>query len=374
MASPFRRPTPRLLLPVLAVFGVSCVDASPLEVVEPPPTSRGYRLGFSAAPPRFEPDLAHQTFNAWSARADIALIPVFVPWEALLRGAAPPDLVLRDYSPIVRVYRERGLPLVVLVESIDPVLRDREAPELLRIGRSITEAKVQDRYRDFVVSLDSILEPEYIGLASEVNLTRAVGSPELYQALTKLVSMTARALRERSSGARLLVSAQVETAWGLIPRTGRFEGIGQILHDFPSIDALGLSTYPYLGGFDRPEDVPLDYFLRLMPHGRLPLLVVEGGWPSRPVLDVASSEEMQARWILREMEIAAHADVVAVMQIPFTDLDPLAYGGAEAPYSYFTHLGLVDTDFRPKAALTEWDRIFGREFDAGLPAAQVPTG
>ncbi|MBK7258755.1 MAG: hypothetical protein IPI01_13355 [Ignavibacteriae bacterium] len=33
--------------------------------------------------------------------------------------------------------------------------------------------------------------------------------------------------------------------------------------DFPFIDELGLSSYPYLSGFTAPEQIPPDYYSRL---------------------------------------------------------------------------------------------------------------
>ena len=70
------------------------------------------------------------------------------------------------------------------------------------------------------------------------------------------------------------------------------------LADFPFMNSLGLSSYPYFGWPD-PNDVPLDYFSRL-PAGRpLPVLFVEGGWTSAGVGTVTATPETQARWIRR---------------------------------------------------------------------------
>jgi len=154
---------------------------------------------------------------------------------------------------------------------------------------------------------------------------------------------------------------QVETAWGRLPNTGHWEGVARDRTDFPFIQALGLSSYPYLGGFSDPGEVPLDYYARLTADSPLPMLVVEGGWSSASVDGVVSSPERQARWIARQAEIAERGGLVAVMQITFTDLDLSAIpvpAGSILPL--FAHLGMVDTALQPKPALAEWDRVFAR--------------
>jgi hypothetical protein len=123
--------------------------------------------------------------------------------------------------------------------------------------------------------------------------------------------------------------------------------------------ALGLSSYPYLGGFARPEDLPLDYYRRV-PGGRsLPLLVAEGGWPSGAVPGFASSVDTQGRCLRRQAELAEAAGVVRVFQLTFTDIDPTL--APQSPnLAFFTTLGPVDVQLQPKASLAVWDEIFAR--------------
>jgi hypothetical protein len=196
----------------------------------------------------------------------------------------------------------------------------------------------------------------------ETNLVRAVAPASVYSALKTMVNAAAARLSQHASTARRFVSVQVETAWGRLPQTGQFVGIDQDRADFPFIAALGLSSYPFLGGFSDPADVPLDYYARLNgAPSHLPALVVEGGWSSASVTGVTSSPEKQAAWIRRQMQLAERAELVAVTQITFTDLDLSTYpvpSGSILPL--FAHLGLVTTEFHGKPALAEWDGAFAR--------------
>ena len=346
---------------LIALAGAALVSCS--SGVAPASASRTYRLGFSATPPRLTTESVIQTINTWEPRADIALINQGVPWKALLADTAAADLVRRDLKDLAVHYHGRGLPLIIEIDVTDGLGRDREAPELVALGRSISEPAVQQKYREYLAAVDSILHPEYLGLAMEVNLVRAIAPPSVYAAVVAMTAGGENTLVAQSSTAKRFVSVQVETAWGRLPDVGHFVGIATERADFPYITALGLSSYPYLAAFATPNDVPVDYYARLNSTGAaaLPMLVVEGGWSSASVPGVTSSPALQAQWIKRQMELADNAALLAVTQISFTDLDLTSYPAPPGSIlSLFGQLGLVDVDFKPKPALAEWDRAFAR--------------
>ena len=331
--------------------------------VDPAPTTRTYRMGFSSTPPRLTIQSVIQTITAWEPHSDVALINQGVPWRALLNDTSAALLVNRDLKDLAVHYHGGGMPLIVEIDVTDGLARDKEAPDLVALGRSISEPAVQQVYREYIAAVDSILHPEYLGLAMEVNLVRAVAPASVYAAVVTMAAGGENTLVAQSSPAKRFVSVQVETAWGRLPDVGHFVGIDRERADFPYIKALGLSSYPYLAGFANPNDVPADYYARLNSSsaGALPMLVVEGGWSSGSVQGVTSSPELQALWIKRQMELADRAALVAVTQITFTDLDLSSYPAPPGSIlSLFGQLGLVDVDFNPKPALTEWDRVFAR--------------
>src|SRR3954468_2960490 len=343
---------------LLGAATISCSSSS-----APTPASRTYRLGFSSTPPRLTIESVIQTITTWEPHADIALINQGVPWRALLADTAASLLVTRDLKELVALYHGRGLPLIIQLDVTDGLTRDREAPDLVALGRSISEPAVQQVYREYIAAVDSILHPEYLGLAMEVNLIRAIAPPTVYASVVTMAAGGENTLVAQSSAAKRFVSVQVETAWGRLPDVGHFVGIDRERADFPYIRALGLSSYPYLAGFANPSDVPVDYYARLNSAGAaaLPMLVVEGGWSSGSVPNVTSSPELQALWIKRQMELADRAALVAVTQITFTDLDLSSYPTPPGSIlSLFGQLGLVDVDLKPKPALAEWDRAFAR--------------
>ena len=327
----------------------------------PSAQTRTYLMGFSATPPRLDIAAVLKTIDTWRSRGDAALLPLTVPWKSILADTAPSVVVRRDQLELVQLYRSYHFPIVVEIDATDGLAREREAPELVALGRSIREPAVQQKYREYVAAVDSILHPEYMALVMETNLSRALLPRDVYDSLRTMVNAAAAELAAGGSEAILFVSVQVETAWGRLPNTGSFVGIDDDLRDFPFMRALGLSSYPFLGGFTEPEQVPIDYYRRLLSSGSLPMLVVEGGWSSGSVPGVVSSPERQARWIKRHAEIADEARLAALFQITFTDLDLTSFPappGSILPL--FAQLGLVDETFHPKPALATWDGVFAR--------------
>ena len=325
--------------------------------MQPP---RTYRMGFSFLPPRLTIPEVLRTIDEVGKHADGALMVVEVPWKALLDGGSASQLVRKDNLPVAQLFRQRGLPIVATVELANGLDRRAEAQALVALGRSIAEPAVQRAYREFVVAFDSIVHPEWLGLAMETNLIRAAAKPAVYGAVVAMTNAAAADLRASGSRTTLMVSVQVETAWGRLAGGGggRFVGVERDRTDFPFVQVLGLSSYPYLGGFTTPEQVPLDYYARVPGAWSVPMMVVEGGWTSGLVPGVASSPELQARWIRRQMQLADAAKLIGVFQITFTDLDLSSYpvpAGSILPL--FAQLGLVDAAYRAKPALAVWDSV-----------------
>lgn len=327
---------------------------------EPP---RSYRMGFAGIGPRAEFEITVEAIHLWSTRADAAIILLTPPWKAMLADTAPSVYVRREQYELVKYYRGKGMKVVVMIDATDGLSRDKEHPDLVALGRSITEPAIRALFREVAIAADTILHPDHLGLAMETNMIRALAPSAVYDAMVVMVNDAATALKGRGTTAKLFTSVQVETAWGKLPFTGKFEGIAKDRADFAFNEALGLSSYPYFAGFGTPENIPIDYYQRLMPDGALPLLIVEGGWASAAVGEITSSPELQARYIARHMRIADRAKVAFIFQLTFTDLDIASLGDVGPQLLPFASLGLVDFNLAPKPALAEWDRAFARRLE-----------
>ena len=346
---------------LLAIALASCSnDDSP---TAPSGPTRTYRMGFSGIPPKPDFDVLIAAIDLWSQRSDAALILSEPPWDSLLAGWPADTLVKELHLGLVNYYRSKGHRIVVSIDPTNGLDRSSDSAPLVAAGRSLTEPSVQALYRNYVTAMDTILRPDYLGFASETNLVRAAAPPSLYNALVQVANDAASDVRAVDGSVRLFASIQVETAWGRLGGGGGYVGIAQDRADFPFLDALGLSSYPYLGGFTDPDSLPLDYYDRLDEGNPLPMLVIEGGWTSEPLAGgaIASTPEKQRRYIDRHAAILDRARAVGWFQITFTDLDSTFFPpGTILPFFAFN--GLVDKDLVAKPALAAWDAIHSRRF------------
>jgi hypothetical protein len=316
-------------------------------------------MGFSASPPKFDTATQLRDIDLFSARAELVIVQDELPWTDLLAGTAPDAIIDQRYSQLVAYFRSKGLKLVYVFDLDNGLARGQEAPQLAALGRSIVEPAVQQAYRDWVAAVVRRLAPDYVGLAAETNLIRAAGTPSHYAAVVKSANDAAHDLRAAGVTTPLFVSVQIETAWGFFTKSA-YLGIDADLADFPFLQMLGYSSYPYFFYAD-PNDIPADYYTRVLSGRPLPVMVVEGGWNSASVGGIVSSPEKQARYITRQAELLDSVHAIGVIQLLFADYDlslvPPATAAALAP---FASIGITDSDFNPKPALAAWDALFGR--------------
>jgi hypothetical protein len=295
----------------------------------------------------------------WSLRADAAIMSFELPWDSLLAGTPAETLVVRDQLGLANYYRSKGHELWIYLDPGNGLNRGGESDALVRAGRSITEPEIQQMFRRYAVVIDSVVRPEHLGVALETNLIRGLSPAPLYGAIRQAANDAAADVRAVDANVKLSVSVQVDWAWGGLGGGGVFLGVDQDFVDFPFIEELGLSSYPYFS-FPEPEDVPLDYYSRLVEGRTIPSMVTEGGWTSATTGGIISSPEKQRRYIERQAALLDEVGAIAVFQLTFTDLDLASIPSPPPGLELFAYLGLVDVDLNPKPALAAWDAVFGR--------------
>ena len=339
-----------VLLPALAGCGGDGAASEPGSTLPP----RTYIMGFSGIPPRLDPALVTRVVDLFAPRADAGLVLQEPPWAELLAGVDPETLVRANPLGIATYFRGKGLRIIASIDPGNGLDRAHESAALVAAGRSLADPEVQELYRRYVGAFITLVRPEAVTLASETNLIRLLSPASVYGGLVAAANLAAAEARRRDPSARLMISIQVDVANGRLPG-GVGAGIMQDRADFPFLQALGLSSYPYLAGISDPEEIPLDYYSRIVAGAPLPLYLIEGGWPSTSAL--GSSPEEQRRYIERQARLLDTAGALAWFQITFTDLDVATLGPGIAP---FATLGLVDVALQPKPALQAWDAVFAR--------------
>lgn len=356
------RHTARLFIAVgtillLALAGCAGDDDT---LVKPPVATRTYFMGFSSFPPRLSIQSILETIDAFAPHSDAALIVTEPPWDSLLAGRPPDSLIRNNQLGLANYFRGKGLTRIVV--SVDPTNgldRASDSAPLVAAGRSLTEPAIQALFRAYVVAIDTLIHPEYLSVASETNLIRAAAPGALYDAVVQAANDAAADVRARDAAVKIFTTVQVETAWGALGGGGTYVGIAVDRADFPFAQVIGLSSYPYLGGFTDPDSVPLDYYARIASGTGLPEMVIEGGWSSDSTITPPWNVSNQERYIEREATLLDQAGAIGWFQITFADLD-MASLGLPPSAAPFASLGLVDVDLNAKPALSAWDAAFAR--------------
>jgi hypothetical protein len=334
-----------------------------------PIVSRTYRMGFTDLPPKLDFNIYIQSLNMWTQRADAAIISTEVPWDSLLNGVTPQNYITNNFSSLVNFYRSKNLKLWVYIDPENGLDRSSDASALVAINKSIAQTNMQQVYRNFVVAMDTMLLPEHLGLALETNLIRAAAPDSIYQGVRIAANNAASDVRAVDANVKISVSVQVDYAWGNLGGSGTYVGVAQDFIDFPFIQELGLSSYPYFTYAD-PSDIPIDYYSKLVIGKTLPVFVSEGGWTSHDLnangTVIISDSLKQQRYITRQSQLLDNANAIGLFSLTFTDIDLSSIAAGTPPdIAYFAYLGLVDTALQPKPALSAWDAVFSRPLRAG---------
>jgi hypothetical protein len=357
--------TAALLVAAVLAFAPGCSDDD--GPTAPAGPTRSYHMGFSAIPPRNDFPTLLATLALWTARADGAILHISPPWTALVAGERADTLVANGPLGLANYYRSVGITTIVItLDATDGLNRAADAPELVALGRSLSEPAIQALYVEYATALDSVIRPTTLLLGAETNLIRAAAPAALYAGLRQASNDAASEVRARDAAVQLGVSVQVEVAWGLLGTTPPdplvYAGVATDLADFSFAQAIGLSSYPYLGGFADPEDVPLDYYERVADEVARPVLLVEGGWPSMSAGGFTTTPGEEARWIRRVFPLLDRAHATGWYQLTFADFAGSVLG-TQPPGSIlplFATLGLVDSNLVAKPALGAYDSVFAR--------------
>ncbi len=342
----------------LVACGAENTGPNPNPGPDPMGEPRTYAVGWSPSPPRPDINLFFEVVDSMSQVSDVAILQQPVPWPELLAGA-PIDSLVDDRAGVAAFLRAHGMDIVFLVDPLDGLNRREEDPGLTDAGRSILEPAIRAIHDDWVLRIAAAIQPEWYGLASEVNTLAALGDPVLYAEILDMVNDLAPQIRAASPGSQVFVSFQADQANGFLgdPVIDHFA----LIDDY-DIDAFGLSSYPVFV-FDDPADVPANYFSVFDAATDLPLIFVEGGWNSADTQLTSGTPQEQVDFMTRYEELLDGVNAELWVMLTFTDLDIPSLGlppDRALTLSNFAFMGILDVDLNRKPAYAEWERIFAR--------------
>jgi hypothetical protein len=334
-------------------------------VVENP---RTYAMGFSILPPVPSVEATIDFVPRVAEVGEYTIIQREVPWRRLRAGDSIDEILDDEWDGYVEFVTEaHGLRLVILVDPLDGLDRTRESPEARAAGATLMDPGDRAIHEAFVLEVARRYQPDYLGLASEINTMAAHGDPAFYVLLRDMINGLIPEIREVSPDSKIFVSHQVDDAWGLFGESN-VEDQFSVVRDFEATDVVGLSSYPVFF-WDRPEDIPDDYYQRYADESGKPLIQVEGGWSSERTAFMGptrqASLEVQTRYFIRLFELldGVEAELVVLLTMADLDLSRPEWGLTEetrAGLSNFARMGILDTALQPKPAFAVWVDAFER--------------
>ena len=326
-------------------------------VSRPSPTGdpRTVRLGFSTLPPRQTSDAYIGAFATAAQYADVILIQRTPPWEEFLPGGS----VSQQTADNTRIETQLldQYPNLKRYYAIDPtdgvVQRSRIAnlPQSVDPQAGFLDPGIREAFLAYTTYVAKNYHPDYLALGVEINMLYE-RSPRQFDAFVSLYKEAYDVAKAASPRTKIFPTIQLEDL------EGTFGTIHpphwEVLDAFRGkMDALGISTYPFLAQLRSASDIRPDYYSQLKQHWDGEVFIAETGYASAPVegqVNVGTEEDQQA-YLARILDEAERDGFSMV--IWFAALDPeFAQSGAA---SVFKDIGLRKSDGSNKLAWTTWE-------------------
>jgi len=327
----------------------------PITRPEPSGDPRPSLLGFSSLPPERTSESYVNAFATAAQYGDVVLVQRTPPWEDFLPGGQVSKQTA-DSTRIETSLLDQYEPLK-LFYAIDPtdgvVQRSRPAnlPPDIDPQVGFQDPNVQNAFIAYAAYVAKNYKPEYMALGVEVNMTFE-RAPEQFDAFVAMYSEAYDVVKGNSPNTKVFPTFQLEDL------EGAFGEVHPPRWDLISVfdgrmDALAVSTYPFLGEARSAADIRENYYSQLKDHWPGEIIISETGYPSAPVegrVTVGTEADQQA-YVDRLLGESNQLGFSLVVW--FAALDPaFASSGTTA---VFKDIGLRKSDGSNKLAWTSWE-------------------
>ncbi len=283
-----------------------------------PITERSFKIGVVPIPRNFPKFSQEDLVSAYEEASNLGeIIPIWVnpcsigALEKLQEsrvvemvrkfGALP--LIHMNFYKIAFVGGGKGLGLVV------------DAP----YDTNLSDPKFREEWKKEARAIAAIYKPEYMSLGNEVNAWY-IFNPETFDDYVSLYKETYDAIKEVSPATKVFVTFSYEQLlYGIGNVSGGFPHWFLIHKFMPKLDLVAFTSYPWKV-FEKPEDIPEDYYERISDHISVPVAFTEIGWASfSDKFEV--SEEEQALFLIRFLNLTRDMNLEFVLWLFLHEMD-----------------------------------------------------
>jgi hypothetical protein len=325
-------------------------------------TTRGFEMGFGHVQAERSIEGYEQPFRLAGEHGELILLQRGPSWSSFLPGSSLEDSFTETVRTDLELAEQYGVDIYLAVDPTDPTDRGRLfSPPSELADRDFRDPVVRESYLGYVRYLAESYQPRYMALAVEVNLM-ARSNRENYDAFLTTYETAYAAVKEASPSTSVFVTFQYEALKGL-PPSGETDRIGwQIFDDFPSLDLIGLSTYPGFS-FNSLGEIPADYYDEVLAHTNLPVAIAEMGLNSAQQTPITTNEEDQRQFLVRALSDTDRLGFA--FAIWYAPADPTYE--LPPPYNSLASIGLIRSDGSEKPAWQEWVTVAELEFARAIP-------
>lgn len=318
---------------------------------------RPFDLAFTLTPRSFKGEWMQEAAEFAAQHADVALVQHTPLWREFAEGDEPQSANTTSLVYTAAIARDKGLKLFL---AVSPLNFTRDGLEVLPAewgDAKFSDSRVRNSFKKHVKWLAEKFQPEYMAVGEELNMY-AENRPDDYEYLVSLYKEAYAEAKRVSPQTLVFPTLQYEVLNGLTPGKPPAQPKWNHLKDFAEIsDAVAISTYPYIV-FSNWSVVPEDYYAKLSEHTKKPILVSEGGWPSRPgKRGFDTSEKDQEAFVLRlAMQASEWNSTLLTLWTAFDLTTEMTWGGGDIVEA-FRDIGLWNSDGTPKLAGKTWTAI-----------------
>lgn len=316
-------------------------------------------MGFSMLSGDLTGEGAVRTMATAAQYGDIVLIQRAPPWSEFVAGGKVSKetadttrlevSLLDQYDHLSRFYA---------IDPTDPLVqRSRivNTPPGVDATKGFADPVLRAAFLEYVSYVVRNYEPDYLAVGVEINMY-ADRSREPFADFVSLYQEAYVLAKGLKPDVKVFPTFQLEDLEGKLgqvhpPRWETVALFGGLL------DALAISTYPYLSGIGSATELRADYFSQLKTHYDGEVIVAETAYPSSPAEGslTLGTEEDQALYLIRLLEDANANGIGAVVWL--TALDPQLGGGTT---SVLRDVGLRKADGSNKLAWQYWEQWLDR--------------
>lgn len=370
---PGRFPAMLIVAALLGMAAVGCrsgdgdSEKSPgPTIVRPVPAGepRMLAIGFSTLPAEDTTESYIQAFATAAQYGDIVLIQRAPPWEDFFPNRQPSSETLETTQLETSLLEQyEHLKLIYAIDPTDPAVqraRPVDLPPAVSQQEGFLNEDLRTAFVAYVRYVVKNYEPDYLALGVEVNMLRR-RSPEQFEAFVSLYTEAYANAKDANPGTKVFPTFQLEDLEGSLGdvHPPEWEALDPFIG---MMDALAISTYPYLGEIRTAADLRPDYYAQLRARFAGEILVVESGYASAPVEGerLVGTEADQEAFLRRLLGDAEENGFSAV--IWRAALNPTFAGQGAA--AAFKDIGLRQGDGGNKAGWATWEEWARRPLQA----------